>query len=89
MKSKTPGAAGAARSTISVVEHDHYAVIKIKGINPEVFWIAFISMGLPRGSFMKTSGNLSENELHSELATMGRTESEINYLIQREREYPV
>ena len=46
-------------------------------------------MGLPRGSFMKTSGNLSENELHSELATMGRTESEINYLIQREREYPV
>ena len=40
MKSKTPGAAGAARHTISVVEHDHYAVIKIKGINPEVFWIA-------------------------------------------------
>jgi len=43
MKSKTPGAAGAARSTISVVEHDHYAVIKIKGTNPEVFWIAFLT----------------------------------------------
>jgi len=70
-------------------EHDHYAVLKIKGVDPEVFWIAFVSLGLPKGSFMKTSGDLTEIKLRVELEKMGRTKSEIDSLIQRARENPV
>lgn len=47
MKSKTPGAAGAARSTISVVEHDHYAVIKIGSVQESDRARDFSGVGFP------------------------------------------
>jgi SOS response regulatory protein OraA/RecX len=37
---------------------------------------------------MKTTQNLTESEVRTELAKMGRTESEINSLIKNARENP-
>ncbi len=68
--------------------YDRYAVVKVKGADPEVFWIIWIDSQLPKGSFMKTSQNLSESEVRTEFAKMGRTEVEINSLIKQARENP-
>jgi hypothetical protein len=71
------------------MEYDHYAVLKIIGSQPEAFCIAFVSPGLPPGSFMKTSGDLTEKTLRSELEKMGRTKAESDSLIQKARDNPV
>ena len=66
--------------------YDRYEVIKVKCTNPEVFWIVWVDSALPTGSFMNTSQNLTESEVRRESAKQGRTEAEINSLIQRARE---
>lgn len=68
--------------------HDRYAVVKVGGADPEVFWVVWEDSQLPNESFMKTSQNLTESELRTELAKMERTESEINSLIKKARENP-
>ena len=68
--------------------YDHYAVVKVRGADPEVFWIVWIDFQLPNKSFMKTSQNLTESEVRTELAKMGHTESETNSLIKNARENP-
>ncbi len=68
--------------------YDRYGVVKVKGADPEVFWIIWVDSALPKGSFMKTTQDLTEGELRTELAKMGRTEAEINSLIQQARKNP-
>jgi len=70
------------------MEYDRYAVVKIRGKDPEVFWIVWLDSQLPPKGFMKTSQDMSEAELRAELAKMGRTEVEIDSLIQQARENP-
>ncbi len=68
--------------------YDRYAVIKVRGADPEVFWIVWVDSQLPKDSFMKTSQKLTESEVRTELAKRGRTESEVNSLIKNARENP-
>lgn len=68
------------------VEYDRYAVVKVKGADPELFWIVWMDSQLPQGSFMKTSQNLTGKEVRTELKKMGRTEAEINSLIEQARQ---
>lgn len=63
-------------------------VIKVKGVDPEVFWIVWMDLALPKGSFMKTSQNLTADEVRVELAKSGRTGADIDSLIQQARENP-
>lgn len=68
--------------------YDRYAVVKVKGADPELFWIVWIDSQLPQDSFVKTSQNLTGREVRAELKNMGRTEAEINSLIEQARENP-
>ena len=68
---------------------DRYAVLKIKGSDPEVFWIAFMTTEGRNGHFMKTSDDLTESELRAELQMMGLTKAEIDSRIQQARQHPV
>jgi len=70
------------------VEYARYAVVKVKGADPELFWIVWIDSQLPQGSSMKTSQNLTGREVRAELKKMGRTEAEINSLIEHARQNP-
>ena len=68
--------------------YDRYAVAKVAGADPEVFWIVWEDAQMPKGSFMKTSQNLTEGEVRTELGKMGCTKPEINSLIEQARENP-
>ena len=66
--------------------YDRYAVVKVAGADPEVFWIVWVDSQLPKDNFMATSQNLTESDVRTELAKMGHTDSEINSLIKNARE---
>lgn len=68
--------------------YDRYAVVKVAGAEPEVFWVIWFDSKMPATSFMETSQNLTEGEVRSELAKMGRAESEIDSLVRQAREDP-
>jgi len=70
------------------MENGLFSVIMVKGTVPEVFWIIWIDSQMPGGSIMKTSQNLTENEVLAELKKLGHTEAEINSLITQARENP-
>jgi len=70
------------------MEYDRYGVIKVKDSDPEKFLIAWLDSRLPKGSFMKTTDALTEEQLRSELQKMGRTKAEADSLIERARANP-
>ena len=70
------------------VGYDLFSVIKVKGADPELFWIIWIDSQNPGGRFMKTSQNLTETGVLTELKENGHTEAEIDSLIKRARENP-
>ena len=49
---------------------DQYAVIKVRDVEPEVFWIVWMDSELPINSFIKTAQNLTEAEVRAELERM-------------------
>jgi hypothetical protein len=63
-------------------------VAKVKGIEPEQFFIFLMSTEGSKGLFMRTSGFLSEKELRSDLESNDSTEAEINSLIEQARANP-
>jgi hypothetical protein len=68
---------------------DRWGVIKIKGMKPERFIIAGLDLNFPQGKpFMKTSVELSEEELRKELASRGMPRAEIESAIKKARENP-
>jgi len=71
------------------MEYDRYAVIKVKGANPEVFWIIWANSQEHSNFIWKTSQDLAESGVRSELKAMRLAESEIDSLIRRSRERPV
>ena len=68
--------------------NDKLGVAKVKGIEPEQFFIFLMNAEGSKGPFMRTSDFLSEDELRSDLESNGSTESEINSLIERARANP-
>lgn len=66
----------------------HYELVKVKGTEPEVFWIAWIDPALPKGSVIRDSPDFTESEVRIELRNMGRTEVETTWLIGQAREHP-
>jgi hypothetical protein len=68
--------------------NDKLGVAKVKGIGPEQFFIFLRKTGGSKGSFMRTSGFLSEDELRSDLKGNGSTEAEIISLIEQARANP-
>jgi hypothetical protein len=70
------------------VGYELFSVIRVKGADPEVFWIIWIDPQHPGGRFMKTSQNLTEGEVLTELKMIGHAETEIDSLIKRARENP-
>jgi hypothetical protein len=68
--------------------YDQYAVIKVRDVEPEVFWIVWMDSELPINSFIKTSQNLTEEEVRAELKKMAINETGIDALIKRARENP-
>ena len=71
------------------MSHKKWGVAKVKGIDPEQFFIFFMKPVGSKGSLMRTSDFFSEEELRSELATRGSTDEEISNLIERARSNPV
>jgi hypothetical protein len=71
------------------MSNEKWGVAKVKGIDPEEFFIFLMRADGSKGSLMRTSDFFSEEELRSELATRGSTEEEINNLIERARSNPV
>ena len=72
------------------MEYGNYAVVNIKGADPEAFMIFFTNSHHPKPGFLWTSSrDLTEGELRDALATMGHTEARINRLIKRPRENPM
>ena len=69
--------------------NERWGVMKVKGLEPEVFLIFWLNLELPRGNFMKTSDCLPESDLRAELKKMGCGEAEINSLFQKARANPV
>jgi hypothetical protein len=66
-----------------------YAVINIKGAEPEVFWLAALRHPeFQKGKFMETSENLNEGQMRTELAKLGCSENEATFLIAKARAYP-
>ena len=78
---------GAVKRGITV-PNDKLGVAKVKGIEPEQFFIFLMNTEGSKGPFMRTSDFLSEDELRSDLESNGSTEAEINSLIERARANP-
>jgi len=68
--------------------NDKLGVAKVKGIEPEQFFVFLMNTEGSKGPFMRTSDFLSEDELRSDLESNGSTEAEINSLIERARANP-
>jgi hypothetical protein len=68
--------------------YDQYAVIKVRGSDPEVFWVVWMDSTLPKGGYMKSSQNLAESGVREELAKMGISKTDADALIQRARDNP-
>jgi hypothetical protein len=60
-----------------------WGVAKVKGIEPEQFFIFLITTHGTTGPFMRTSDFLSEDDLRTDLANRGIPEAEIESLIER------
>ena len=59
-----------------------WGVAKVKGIEPEQFFIFLRNTEGSKGPFMRTSDFLSEDELRADLANRGITNAEIESLIE-------
>ena len=68
---------------------EKWGVAKVKGVDPEHFFIFLITPQGFKGPFMRTSDFLSEGELRSDLKSRGSTDAEIENLIERARANPV
>jgi hypothetical protein len=55
---------------------DNYAVVKVAGKKPETFILGWLDSGLPKGSFMKTSNEMSEKRYERKLEKMVSVRSE-------------
>ncbi len=63
-----------------------YEYIKVKGSNPELFLLVWLDSELPSGAFMKIGERaISEAELRAKLNKEGRSEAQINSVIDRAR----
>ena len=78
---------GAVKRGITM-PNDKLGVAKVKGIEPEPFFIFLMNTEGSKGPFMRTSDFLSEDELRSDFESNGSTEAEINSLIERARANP-
>lgn len=67
--------------------YDRWGVLKVRGIDPEVFWIVSFNSAMTN-PFMGISDDLSETELRAELKTRGVAETEIESLIAGARANP-
>jgi mannitol/fructose-specific phosphotransferase system IIA component (Ntr-type) len=68
--------------------NDQWGVAKVKGVDPEHFFIFLKNAQGFDGPFMRISDFFSEDELRSELKTKGSSETEIESLIERARANP-
>ena len=68
--------------------NEKWGVAKVKGIEPEQFFIFLINTEGSKGPLMRASEFLSEEELKSDMKSNGSTEAEINSLIERARANP-
>jgi hypothetical protein len=67
---------------------DNWGVAKVKGVEPEHFFIFLINTQGFKGPFMRTSDFLSEEELRAALRIKGITDGEVTELIERARANP-
>jgi hypothetical protein len=68
---------------------DQWGVAKVKGVEPEHFFVFLINPQGFKGPFMRTSDFLSEQELRADLRITGSTDAEIDALFERARANPV
>jgi hypothetical protein len=66
-----------------------WGVAKVKGVEPEHFFVFLISPQGFKGPFMRTSDFLSEEELRADLRLKGSNDAEIEALFERARANPV
>jgi hypothetical protein len=69
--------------------NDKWGVAKVKGVEPEHFFVFLISPQGFKGPFMRTSDFLSEEELRADLRLKGSNDAEIEALFERARANPV
>jgi hypothetical protein len=68
--------------------NEKWGVAKVKGIEPEQFFVFLMNTEGSKGPLMRASEFLSEEELRLDLASNGSTEPEINSLIEQARANP-
>jgi hypothetical protein len=68
---------------------DQWGVAKVKGIEPEHFFVFLTHPRGFKGPFMRASDFLSEQELTADLRIKGSTDAEIDALFERARANPV
>jgi hypothetical protein len=71
------------------MQNEKWRVAKVKGIDPEQFFVFLTKEDESKASLRRASGFFSEEGLRAELTRRGRTEEEINNLIERARSNPV
>jgi hypothetical protein len=77
-----------AKGGTSLMPFENWGVAKVKGVEPEHFFIFLINSQGFKGPFMRTSDFLSEDELRADLKVRGNTDEEIVALIERARANP-
>ncbi len=67
---------------------DRYAVVKLKGVEPETFRISWEDSALPKGAILNTAQNLTEGTVRAALSNRGFAEADIDSLIAKARQDP-
>ncbi len=67
---------------------DRYAVVKVKGVEPETFWITREDSALPKGAIFNTTQNLAEDAVRAALSNRGFAKADIDSLIEKARQDP-
>ena len=67
--------------------YDRYGVVKIRGSDPEIFWIVFADTTSPKGQ-MFFSDDFDEQGLRAELTKRGFEAAKIDELIATARANP-
>ena len=62
-----------------------YKITKVKGADPEQFLLVWLDSDVPPGTFIQTGVPMSEAEVRAGLKKDGRSEIEINSVIEQAR----
>lgn len=73
--------------TADYMKYDKYGVLKVKGKEPETFWVLFFDSSMSN-PFMQTSGDLDEKGVRDWATNAGLSKEKADELLARARANP-